>query len=57
MVITNFAELDEKQLEKMNALADEMNVILVAYSKTFKPLSSDEGGSNEATKLKNDHYS
>lgn len=57
MGITNFAELDEKQLEKINALADEMNVILVAYSKTITPLSSDESGSNEATKLKNDHFS
>lgn len=57
MVITSFAELDDKQLEKINALADEMNIILVAYSKTMTPISSDEGGSSTATKQKNDHFS
>lgn len=53
---SNFAELNEKQLEKINALADEMNVVLVAYNKTGTPLSP-EGGSSEANNQKNDHFS
>ncbi|MEO4054681.1 hypothetical protein [Solibacillus sp. CAU 1738] len=56
MVVTNFAELDAEQLEKINSLADEMGIILVAYNKTMATASSDEGGSNEANKQKNDHF-
>ncbi|WP_332645389.1 hypothetical protein [Lysinibacillus sp. 54212] len=55
MDTSNYAELDSQQLDKINSLAEEIGVILVAYNKSISAMSNE--GSSAETGKNNDQFS